>query len=169
MIPVISVVGYSNSGKTTALVKIIEQLKKRGRKVATIKHHKGDFKMDHEGTDTFKHMKAGSNTTILSSPNKFALISKVDREKSLDELIEMINDVDIIITEGYKNENKPKIEVFRKANNKERVKGIKDELVAVISDDEITEDVEKFSFDNIDGLVNFIDSGYISQDITIGN
>lgn len=169
MIPVISVVGYSNSGKTTVLVKIIEELKKRGRKVATIKHHNGDFDMDHEGTDSFRHMKAGSETTILSSPNKFALISKVEREKTLDELIDMVTDVDIIITEGYKSENKPKIEVFRKANNSERVKGIKDKLIAVISDDEIIDEVEKFSFNDINNMVNFIDNGYVLQNITIEN
>lgn len=169
MIPVISVVGYSDSGKTTILVKIIEGLKNRGRKVATIKHHRGDFEMDQAGTDTFKHMKAGSETTILSSPSKFALISKVDKEKSLDELIEMITDVDIIITEGYKKEDKPKIEVFRKANNKERIMGIEDELIAVISDDELIEDVEKFSFEDVNEIVNFIDVGYISQNITIEN
>ena len=169
MIPVISVVGYSDSGKTTVLVRIIEELKKRGYRVATIKHHKGDFDMDHEGTDSFRHMKAGSETTILSSPNKFALISKVEKEKSLDELIDMISNVDIIITEGYKNENKEKIEVFRSANNSQRVKGIKDKLIAVISDDKITDDIERFSFKDINGIVNFIESGYVLRNITVGN
>lgn len=169
MIPIISVVGYSESGKTTVLVKIIEELKKRGRRVATIKHHKGDFDIDHKGTDSFRHVESGSETTILSSPNKFALISKVEKEKTLDQLIDMITDVDIIITEGYKNEDKPKVEVFRKANNKDRISGIENKLIAVISNDEIKDDVEKFCFNDINGIVNFIDNGYIAQDITIKN
>lgn len=169
MIPVISVVGYANSGKTTVLRKIIGELKLRGYKVAIIKHHGGDFDIDHEGKDTYKHMEAGAITTMLSSPNKFAMVSKLEQEKTLDELISYIENVDIIITEGYKKENKPKIEVFRKSNNSERIKNIEKELVAVISDDEITEDISKFSFENIKGVVDFIEVGYILQNTTVEN
>lgn len=161
MIPVISVVGYANSGKTTVLIEIINELKSRGYKVATIKHHRGDFDIDHEGKDTYRHMQAGAVTTVLSSPNKFAIVSKVEKEKTLDELIEYITDVDIIITEGYKKEDKPKIEVFRLANNKDRVKGIEDRLIAVISDMKITGKVPSFTFKDIKGISDFIESGYI--------
>ncbi len=161
MIPVISVVGYANSGKTTVLVKIISELKRRGYRVATIKHHGGDFDIDHEGKDTYRHMEAGADTTVLASPNKFAIISKVKQEKTLDELIGYIKDVDIIITEGYKREDKPKIEVFRQANNKERIKGIEDQLISVISDSEITDAVPSFSFTDIKEIVDFIEVGYI--------
>lgn len=162
MIPVISVVGYANSGKTTVLIEIINELKRRGYRVATIKHHGGDFDIDHEGKDTYRHMQAGAVTTVLSSPKKFAIVSKVEKEKTLDELVEYITDVDIIITEGYKKENKPKIEVFRLANNKDRVKGIEDGLIAVISDVEITDKVPAFTFKDIKGISDFIESGYIS-------
>ena len=153
MIPVISVVGYANSGKTTVLVKIISELKRRG--------YRGDFDIDHEGKDTYRHMEAGADTTVLASPNKFAIISKVKQEKTLDELIGYIKDVDIIITEGYKREDKPKIEVFRQANNKERIKGIEDQLISVISDSEITDAVPSFSFTDIKEIVDFIEVGYI--------
>lgn len=167
MIPVISLVGYSNSGKTTVLVEIIRELKNRGYRVATIKHHKGDFDIDHEGKDTYRHMQSGAVTTILSSPNKFALVSEVEKEKTLDELISYIKDVDIIITEGFKNESKDKIEVFRQANKKKRIKSIDKELVAVISDDEITDKVMKFSFEDIKGIADFIESGYVLKNITV--
>lgn len=158
MIPVISIVGYANSGKTTVIVKIIAELKSRKYRVATIKHHRGDFDIDHKGKDTYKHMKAGAETTILSSPNKFAVISKVSEEKSLEDLISYIDDVDIIITEGYKTEDKPKIEVFRESNNKERIKGIEKELIAVISDSEIAKTVPSFSFSSIKEIVDFIET-----------
>lgn len=169
MIPVISIVGYSNSGKTTVLTKIIAEIKARGYKVAIIKHHKGDFDIDHEGKDTYEHMKAGADTTILSSPNKFAIVSKVESEKKLDELISYIEDVDIIITEGYKKEKKPKIEVFRKLNNSERIKGIEKELIAIVSDDDITEDIPKFSLKDIKSIVDFIERGYILENTTVEN
>lgn len=156
MTPVLSIVGYANSGKTTVLTKIIAELKERGVRVATIKHHRGDFDIDHPGKDTFRHMEAGATTTILSSPNKFAIVSKVEKEKSLDELIGLIEDVDIIITEGFKTEDKPKIEVFRAQLKKDRINGIESELLAVITDDEITEDIPVFSFSDIKSIVDFI-------------
>ncbi len=169
MIPVISLVGYANSGKTTVLVKIISELKIRGYRVATIKHHGGDFDIDHEGKDTYRHMEAGADTTVLSSPVKFALVSKVENEKTLDELINLITDVDIIITEGYKREDKPKIEVFREANNKPRIEGIEHDLIATISDVEITDHMSNFSFDDIEKIVDFLEIGYVSENITIEN
>lgn len=169
MIPIISIVGYANSGKTTVLTKIITELKNRGYRVAIIKHHKGDFEIDHKGKDTYEHMKAGASTTIISSPNKFAIISKIEKEKTLDDLISHIDDVDIIITEGYKKENKPKIEVFRKLNNSERIKGIEDELIAIVSDDDITGDIAKFSLEDIKSIVDFIEDGYILGNTTVGN
>ncbi len=157
MIPVMSIVGYANSGKTTVMTKIISELKSRGIRVATIKHHRGDFDIDHAGKDTFRHMEAGATTTVLSSPNKFAIVSKVEKEKSLDELIEFIEDVDIIITEGFKTEDKPKIEVFREQIKKQRISGIERELLAVISDDEITGEIPVFSFSDIKRIVDFIE------------
>lgn len=157
MIPVLSIVGYANSGKTTVLTEIISELKSRNIRVATIKHHRGDFDIDYPGKDTFRHMESGACTTILSSPKKFAVVSKVEREKTLDELIEFIEDVDIIITEGFKTEDKPKIEVYRKVLDKPRISGIEDELLAVISDDEITEQIPVFSFSGIKEIANFIE------------
>ncbi|AFS78672.1 molybdopterin-guanine dinucleotide biosynthesis protein B [Gottschalkia acidurici 9a] len=169
MIPVISMVGYSNSGKTTILTKIISELKNRGYKVAVIKHHCGDFDIDHKGKDTYMHMEAGADTVMLSSPNKFALISNVEKEKSLDDLISYINDVDIIITEGYKSENKPKIEVYRESIGKGRIKCKSEELICIISDSYIDENIPYFNFENVKEITDFIVNGYIIQSITIEN
>lgn len=167
MIPVISIVGYSNSGKTTILTKIISELKIRGYKVATIKHHGGDFEMDHKGKDTYMHMEAGADTVILSSPGKFAMISKVEEEKKLDDLISYIGDVDIIITEGYKAENKPKIEVYRKSIGKDRINCGEGELICIISDMKIEENIPCFNFKEVKLITDFIENGYIIQPITI--
>ena len=157
MIPVISIVSSrSNIGKTTAICKIILELKSRGYRVATIKHHGHDFEIDKPGKDTFLHAEAGADIVVLSSPKKMALIEKREREYSLDSIIDKIKDVDIILTEGYKDENKPKIEVFRK-----EMSGIlyssDDELFAIITDAHIEKNIPQFALNDVSKLVDLIE------------
>ncbi len=154
MIPVISVVGYSNSGKTTLLVKIIKELKARGYKIATIKHHHRDFDIDVPGKDTWRHREAGADTVVLASPAKVAFIQQTQKELTLDEIIAKISGVDIIITEGYKKENKPKVEVFRSEVHTELISP-RSQLLAVASDVSHT-GVPTFGLDDAPGLVDFL-------------
>lgn len=154
MIPVISVVGYSNSGKTTMLLKIISELKSRGYRVATVKHHHGDFDIDIPGKDTWRHREAGADTVVLASPVKVAVIEQTLAELSLDEIIGKISDVDIIITEGYKKGNKPKIEVFRSSVHTELITP-KEQLLAVASDVDFP-GIPTFGLDDAAGIVDFL-------------
>lgn len=110
---VISVVAKSGSGKTTLLEKVIRILKEKNIKLAVIKHDAHSFEIDRPGKDTWRHAQAGADIVAISSPEKFALIEKRERELTLDEVVDRIEGVDLIITEGYKRQNKPKIEVFR--------------------------------------------------------
>jgi molybdopterin-guanine dinucleotide biosynthesis protein B len=163
MIPVFSVISSkSNVGKTTALCHIIRELKSRGYKVATIKHHGYDFDIDHPGKDTWMHANAGADIVAISSPNKIAIIEKVEKEYTLDEVISKIENVDIIITEGYKWENKPKVEVFRKEISKE-VFSKAQELIAMITDTYIENDIPQFNFSEIKKLVDFIESKFLKN------
>jgi len=133
MIPVLSVVGFSNSGKTTLVEKLVRELKTRGYRVAVIKHHHGDFDIDKPGKDTWRHAEAGADVVVLAAPRKVAVIEKLQAEKPLDEIIATISNVDLIITEGYKKENKPKIEVFRSAVHQKIISPV-GELLAIASD-----------------------------------
>jgi len=108
-IPIVSIVGKSNAGKTTLLEKLIPELVKRGYRVATIKHNMHGFDIDHEGKDSWRHKKAGANTTIVSSPHQLALFQDVDHNHSLDEIRDKyIKNADIILAEGYKGNPFPK-------------------------------------------------------------
>lgn len=157
MIPVLSVVGSrSGVGKTTILCKIIGELKKRGYRVATIKHHKGDFEIDYPGKDTWKHAEAGADVVFISSPTKLAKIEKVEREYSLDDIISQIVNVDIIITEGYKWENKPKLEVLRKEISTGLVSK-EEELIGIVTDFPLNKNVPKFNFQQVEEIVNLIE------------
>lgn len=155
MIPVLSIVGKSNSGKTTYLEKLIAEMKRRGYKVATIKHDIHGFEMDKPGKDTWRHAQAGADIVCISSPQKMAMIKKVDQELTLDEVVARIDGVDIIFTEGYKREAKRKIEVFRQAVAHEPLCR-KEELLAVVANVVLYEDIPHFSPDDAAAMADFL-------------
>lgn len=115
--PIVSVVGQLDSGKITLVEGLIRELKRRGYPVGTIKHDAHSFQIDHPGTDTWRHAQAGSDQMVISSPQRVASIRRVERELTLAELAEAMPDVDIILTEGYRRGDAPKIEVSRRARS----------------------------------------------------
>ena len=160
MIPVVSLVGRSNCGKTTYLEKLIRELKSRGYRVGTIKHDVHGFEMDKPGKDTWRHSQAGADVVCISSPAKMAMIKKVDQEMLLDEVIACITDVDIIFTEGYKRESKRKIEVFRAAVCDSPLCS-KEELFAVASDTVLHDDIPHFSLDDAKEMADFLEQSLL--------
>lgn len=161
MIPVFSIVGTNSKiGKTTVLCNIILELKSRGYRVCTIKHDVHGFDIDHPGKDTWKHAQAGADIVAISSPKKMAMIEKVENEYSLDEIINKINNVDIIITEGYKQESKPKLEIFRKGLTNE-IYSKDEDLFAIITDTPIEKEVPQFDFSEIKEVVDLIESKFL--------
>jgi len=162
MIPVISLVGKSGCGKTTYLEKLISEMKRRGFKVATIKHDVHGFDIDKPGKDTWRHAQAGSDIVCISSPQKMAMIKKVEQELLLDEVIGYIDGVDIIFTEGYKRESKRKIEVFRQAASETPLCS-KEELLAMATDVKVYEDVPNFSLEDASDMAEFLAANVINQ------
>jgi len=154
--PVISIVGTSGVGKTSLLEKLIPELTRRGLKVGTVKHHMHRFEMDKPGKDTWRHMKAGAAATMISSPNRIGLIMNVDHDHSPDELRAFLCNVDIILTEGYKRGQNPKIEIFRlEVNEMPLCKGDA-HLLALVSDTTVDLDVPQFSMRDIEGLADLV-------------
>lgn len=160
MIPVVSIIGIrSKVGKTTVICKIISELKNRNYKVGIIKHDVHGFEIDHPGKDTWLHAQAGADVVSISSPRKMAIIENVDVEYTLDQMIEKITDVDIILTEGYKQENKPKIEIFRK-DISEKLYSNSEELVAIITDTYFELDIPQFEFSQIENVVDLLEKEF---------
>ncbi len=154
--PVISVVGKSDAGKTTLLVKLLPELKRRGYRVATVKHDTHGFDIDRPGKDTWRHAEAGADVVVISAPAKVAFIEKVAAELPLDAIAARIPNVDLIITEGYKRGNKPKIEVHRAAVSGEFL-CTPDELLAVATDEPLDINVPCYDLDDAAGLVDLIE------------
>lgn len=134
-VPVISIIGVSNSGKTTLIVKLVKELKSMGYKIATIKHSHHSFELDTEGKDSWLHTQAGADTVIVTSNNMMGVIRRLTKEVPLIEIINTyLQDMDIIIVEGYKSEDIPKIEVFRTEVSTELVCREDKNLIAVVGD-----------------------------------
>jgi molybdopterin-guanine dinucleotide biosynthesis protein B len=161
MIPIVSIVGKSDAGKTTLIEKLIPELKRRGYRVATIKHDAHQFDIDHPGKDSYRHFHAGADWTIIGSPAKLALVRRLDREFTLDEIAAQITDVDLILTEGYKREARRRIEVSRRAvaRHAHTTELISDptELLAIAADYPIELGVPVYDLDDAAGLVDLIE------------
>lgn len=160
MTPIISIVGKSESGKTTLIEKLIPELKKRGYRVGTIKHALHGFEMDREGKDSFRHKVAGADTVIVASPESIAMV-KNGGNRTLDSISMYFSETDIVLTEGYKRENKPKIEVFRKARHKEPLCREDNNLVALVTDDDVDLGVPRFGLEDIKGIADLIEKKFL--------
>jgi molybdopterin-guanine dinucleotide biosynthesis protein B len=160
MPPVISIVGKSKSGKTTLIEKLIGELKSRGYRVATIKHTSQSLTFDEPGKDSWRHTQAGSEATIISSPDEMVLIKPVARDISLEEVVHLLGeDYDIILTEGFRQGDAPKIEVHRKASGPPFTTARK--RIAIATDEPLETKTRQFSLEDIKGLVDLLERGFI--------
>ena len=156
MIPVISFIGRSGIGKTTYLEKLIAELKRRGYRIGVIKHDIHGFEMDRPGKDTWRHAQAGADVVCISSFEKFAMIKKMQRDMPLDEIVARVDDVDIILVEGYKNHSALRVEIFRQAAGREPL-GRPTDIFAVISDVPLYPALPHFDLENSADFANFLE------------
>jgi molybdopterin-guanine dinucleotide biosynthesis protein B len=157
---VVSIVGRSQSGKTTLIEKLIPELKKRGYTVGTIKHSHHNTDIDRSGKDSSRHKAAGAETVIFHSPGTIAMVRN-DHSGNLESLLDYFNDVDLVITEGYKTGSKPKIEIVRSARHSEPMLKNDRLLIAVVTDVDLQLKVPKFGFDDIGPLADMIEEKFL--------
>jgi molybdopterin-guanine dinucleotide biosynthesis protein B len=114
---VIGIAGWKNSGMTTLVVRLIEELTARGFKIATVKHAHHDIQIDNEDADSARHRRAGARQVAIVSPARWALVNELkdEPEPTLDAVIARLGPCDVVIVEGYKRAPIPKIEVRRTA------------------------------------------------------
>ena len=162
MIPIICVVGSSNSGKTSFIERLIPELIKRGYRVATIKHHGEDFQIDQKGKDSWRHKEAGAHTVVISSPQKVALLEDASHDHSLEELAaRFIQGVDIIIAEGFKRAKHPKVEVFRRAVHPHPLAPELENVIAIMSDESLRMDIPSLDINDTNGAADIIEEHII--------
>lgn len=152
--------GWSGSGKTSLLVRLIPALTSRGLRVSTVKHaHKG-FDIDHPGKDSHNHRLAGATEVLVSSPLRWALMHELrdgEPELTLDQLLTKVAPVDLLLIEGFKREPHEKIEVWRADVGKSLIAPDDPTIVAVASDGPVPDcPVPLFDLNDAEAMAAFI-------------
>ncbi len=157
MHPIISIVGKSDAGKTTLLEGLIAELKRRGYKVAAIKHAGDDFELEKAGKDSWRLSQAGSEVVAISSPHKLAIIKQTEQDLSPQAISRVIKwDYDLILTEGFKKSSNLKIEIHSKKQGDELLSPPK-QLLAVVTDEPMAIDVPQFSPNEVQKIADLIE------------
>lgn len=165
---IIAVVGKSNSGKTTLLVKILACLTERGYRIGTAKHTHCGFDFDRKGTDSWHHRQAGASATLLISDDQSILI-KDDTASPEQRMTDNLKGVDLVLAEGFKSQDLPKIEVFRKDSNhtaplfSDPAQNVSKTIIAFVTDSDYDAPVPVFKLDNVSGVADFIESRYLKK------
>ncbi len=157
-LPTVSIMGKKKSGKTTVLVGVIEELSRRGRRVAAVKHDMHGFELDVAGTDTDRLRRAGAVVTAISSPFEVAVMSAVGADLPLLSLVERIREpVDLVLAEGFARQPAPKIEVSRAARSGSLI-GRPDELLGIVSDQRFPDyPVPQLRLDDFSGVADLLE------------
>ena len=109
------VVGWKNAGKTTLVERLVGEIANRGFTVSTVKHTHHLVDVDRPGKDSHRHRKAGARQVILASSARWALMTELRGapERPLSQLLSHLDPVDLVIVEGYKRDDHPKVEAWR--------------------------------------------------------
>src|ERR1700712_568266 len=133
---VIGLAGWSGAGKTTLVRRLIPALIARGLRVSTLKHAHHSFDIDQPGKDSWEHRQAGAHEVLVASSARWALMHELrdETEPGLATLLTRMCPVDLVLVEGFKRENHPKIEIFRTANAKPPLHPGDPSIIAVAAD-----------------------------------
>lgn len=160
---VYGVIGWKNSGKTGLMERLITALREQGYSVSSIKHAHHAFDIDQPGKDSFRHRQAGAGEVLLASRHRWVLMHEnaPDQEPPLADLLARLAPVDIVLVEGYKRDNHPKIEAHRTATGQPLIAPDDPTVRAVASDtvirlQEMGWQGPAFDLDDADALAKFI-------------
>ncbi|MFD1159185.1 molybdopterin-guanine dinucleotide biosynthesis protein B [Roseovarius aestuarii] len=152
------VVGWKNAGKTGLMERLVSEITARGFSVSTIKHAHHSFDVDHPGKDSYRHRDAGAREVLLASRNRWALMHELHdhEEPPLADLLTKLEPVDLVLVEGYKRDDHPKIEAFRAVTANSLIAPEDETIRAVASDTALELDCPVFDLDDTGGIADFI-------------
>lgn len=140
--PVLGFAAYSGTGKTTLLVQLLPLLKKRGLRIAVIKHAHHDFDIDKPGKDSYELRKAGADQMLVASDKRWALMTETQDgdDPRLEDLIGKLNldECDLVLVEGFRHVPFSKIELHRPSLGKDLIYPEDNCVIAVASDEKIS-------------------------------
>ena len=152
------ITGYKNAGKTGLMERLVTEITGRGFTVSTVKHAHHSFDVDHPGKDSFRHRQAGASQVLLSSRNRWALMTELRGadEASLDDLLAQLTPVDLVLVEGYKRDRHPKIEAYRGETGHPLIAQGDETIKAVASDTAINVTQPLFDLNDTKAIADFI-------------
>ncbi len=132
----IGFIGYSNTGKTTLIEKLIPIFRARGLAVSAIKNAHHGFDMDRPGKDSFRYREAGAGQVLIATGQRWALLTETPQAAAtLDDLLAQLAPCDLVIIEGFKSEGRiPRIEVRRTTNTEAPLFPHDPNVIAVAAD-----------------------------------
>jgi molybdopterin-guanine dinucleotide biosynthesis adapter protein len=153
-----AIAGFSGSGKTTLIERLVPRLTARGLVVSLIKHAHHGFDIDHPGKDSFRHREAGCTEVLLASDARWALMHELRGapEPTLEQLLAVMSPVDLVLIEGFKHEQVPKLEVYRPSLGHPRLAAGDPLIVAVASDVVVETALPRFALTDAEGIAEFI-------------
>ena len=169
MLPIVSIVGYSQSGKTTLIERLLPELQRRGLRVACVKHTGAEFDMDRPGKDTWRYAEAGSSVVAILGPRRSAILRRHEPDYAFDEIIAAAGrGCDLVLLEGWHSGPAPKIEVHRAALG-HGLRCKPEELLAVVSDEPFDGAGRRFEPDEISSIADFVERQITSRadDLTV--
>ncbi len=156
---IFGIAGWSGSGKTTLIQILIPELVSLGLKVSTIKHAHHRFDIDKPGKDSFQHREAGATEVLIGSRNRWALMHELrdEEEPDLPELIQRMSPVDLLLIEGFKRGDHPKLEVYRESLGKPML-WPEDDMVRAVASDGPVEGLDRplLDLNNVVALADFV-------------
>ena len=152
------VIGWKNSGKTTLIERLVADIVSRGLSVSTIKHAHHTFDVDQSGKDSYRHRVAGASEVLLTSSKRFALMHEIRdfKEPLLAALLIKLAPVDVVLVEGYKSDNHPKIEAHRRETGKPLIATKDNTVRAIASNAKLDFDLPVFGLDDTQEITEFI-------------
>lgn len=118
MMRVFGIAGYSGAGKTTLIEKLLGEMIRRGLSVSIVKQSHHDVMLEPPGKDSWRHRQAGAQEVLLTTPYRWMLACELRNrpEPSLADHLKRLADCDLVLVEGYRRAQLPKLEVHRTAN-----------------------------------------------------
>ena len=140
------------------IARLIPTLVSRGCSVSTLKHAHHDFDIDRPGKDSHTHRLAGATEVLVASSRRWALIHELRNagEPSLLDLLGHLGPVDLVIIEGFKSEDHPKIEVFRPSLGKALRQPDDPHIIGVASDAPMDLAVPVLQLDDVEAIATFV-------------
>lgn len=152
------IVGFKNAGKTGLMERLVTDITGRGFSVSTVKHAHHDFDIDQPGKDSHRHREAGARQVLLASRARWALMTELRNtdEPPLADLLTQLAPVDLVLVEGYKRDNHPKVEAYRAETGNPMLAQDDPTVRAVATDTPITIDRPIFDLNDTKAIADFI-------------